>query len=582
MKQSHRLAWLLGVTTFLGGLIFLWRLGAVGQLDETPALFAAAGRAMADTGDWLTPRVNGHPRFDKPVLIYWLIGGLSLLPRHWDPLGSLAANLPSALAMLAVMLALVVTMLKLEPQPSYSRALSAALAFGLSPLVLLWGRVAVSDPLLTACLAFALLGFWRTYASGSRLRPWGSWIFLGLAILTKGPVALLIAASCLGLFGLWQRDFARLIRLLAPGRGLLVSVAVAAPWYSLELWREGKPFLDSFFGYHNFQRFSQVVNHHSGPWWFFLAVLLIASLPATPLLLLGIHQELRAFQQPRPTEGSLGRFACCWLLGVMLLFSFSATKLASYILPGLPAMALLIGLACGSRQLLNVARWFSVALAALLGIGFLMAPIWLPLINDPEMPGLSSQLLLNGAVQRSGICFLAAALFGVISQIWQLKRIPWLLAFQLPLVVWPLLGLVPTAELIDQIRQRPVRYVAALVLQHIRPGEALAMAGINKPSLHYYTKKVVVYEGRPASGLRNLGERLRPTSQQDLAINFLLVIDRTTAKQYFWQRLPHQKLAAEGIYELWRVPRHAAYEQAKRLAAAGVASTWQLQNPERY
>ena len=102
MKQSHRLAWLLGVTTFLGGLIFLWRLGAVGQLDETPALFAAAGRAMADTGDWLTPRVNGHPRFDKPVLIYWLIGGLSLLPRHWDPLGSLAANLPSALAMLAV------------------------------------------------------------------------------------------------------------------------------------------------------------------------------------------------------------------------------------------------------------------------------------------------------------------------------------------------------------------------------------------------------------------------------------------------------------------------------------------------
>jgi hypothetical protein len=135
------------------------------------------------------------------------------------------------------------------------------------------------------------------------------------------------------------------------------------------------------------------------------------------------------------------------------------------------------------------------------------------LINDPEMPGLSSQLLLNGAVQRSGFCFLAAALFGVLSQIWQLKSVPWLLAFQLPLVVWPLVGLVPTAELIDQIRQRPVRYMAALVLQHIRPGEALAMAGINKPSLHYYTNQVVVYEGRPASGLRNLGERLRPTQQ---------------------------------------------------------------------
>ncbi|NDG01463.1 MAG: glycosyltransferase family 39 protein, partial [Synechococcaceae bacterium WBB_32_011] len=81
LQQSHRLAWLLGLTIALGALLFLWRLGAVGQLDETPALFAAAGRAMADSGDWLTPRVNGHPRFDKPVLIYWLIGGLSLLPR---------------------------------------------------------------------------------------------------------------------------------------------------------------------------------------------------------------------------------------------------------------------------------------------------------------------------------------------------------------------------------------------------------------------------------------------------------------------------------------------------------------------
>lgn len=109
MTRSPRLLWLLGLTAALGALLFIWRLGSIGQVDETPALFAAAGRAMADSGDWLTPRVNGHPRFDKPVLIYWLIGGLSLLPRSWDPLGSWAASLPSALAMVVVMLALVLT-----------------------------------------------------------------------------------------------------------------------------------------------------------------------------------------------------------------------------------------------------------------------------------------------------------------------------------------------------------------------------------------------------------------------------------------------------------------------------------------
>ena len=58
----------------LGLALCCWQLGATGLVDETPPLFAAAGRAMARTGDWLTPRVNGLPRFDKPPLVYWLMG----------------------------------------------------------------------------------------------------------------------------------------------------------------------------------------------------------------------------------------------------------------------------------------------------------------------------------------------------------------------------------------------------------------------------------------------------------------------------------------------------------------------------
>jgi 4-amino-4-deoxy-L-arabinose transferase-like glycosyltransferase len=574
VKQSHRLAWLLGVTTLMGAFLFLWRLHAVGQWDETPALFAAAGRAMADTGDWLTPRVNGHPRFDKPVLIYWLIGFFSLLPPHLDPLGSLAANLPSALAMIAVMLMLAFTVFKFQPQANFTNSLMAALAFGLSPLVLLWGRVSVSDPLLTACIAIALLGFWQCYAKGAGPWLWGSWIFLGLAILTKGPVALLIAASCLVCFGLWQGDFSRLISQIAPGRGLSLSLVVATPWYLLELWREGKPFLDSFFGYHNLQRFNQVVNHHSGPWWFFIPVLIIASLPATPLLLLGLSEQFKNFRQPCEPANSLARFACCWLLGVMLIFSTSATKLVSYLLPALPAMALLIGLSGGNKLENKRAFWGSVLIAALMGVGFLFAPIWLPLINDPEMPGFATQLLDSGAVERSGFCFLAAALIGGGTKS--------LLGLQLPLLLWPMVGLVPSAEITDKIRQQPVRAVAAVVRKQIRPGEVLAMVGINKPSLHYYTNQVVIYEGRPASGLRNLGERLQVNRQEPAVESFLLVIDRTTASQPFWKVVDHQLLTRQGIYELWRVPRMTIQQQAKLLATQGVVSTWQQPNPERY
>jgi hypothetical protein len=147
-----------------------------------------------------------------------------------------------------------------------------------------------------------------------------------------------------------------------------------------------------------------------------------------------------------------------------------------------------------------------------------------------------------------------------------------------------LFGLVPTAELIDQIRQRPVRVIAAAVQKQMRSGEALAMVGINKPSLHYYTKQVVIYEGRPASGLRNLGERLQleETKKTKQAASLLLVIDKTTASQSFWQLVPRSVLASQGVYQLWRVQRSALQQQAGRLAAAGVPSTWQLPNPERY
>ena len=93
---------------FLGILICIWDLGSTGLVDETPPLFAAASRAMSGTGNWLTPRVNGLNRFDKPPLIYWLMGFFYSLPgqNSWDPLGTWAARLPSGISTLIMMIAL--------------------------------------------------------------------------------------------------------------------------------------------------------------------------------------------------------------------------------------------------------------------------------------------------------------------------------------------------------------------------------------------------------------------------------------------------------------------------------------------
>ena len=105
INTKNRFLTLLVILIF-GIIIFLLGLGSTGLVDETPPLFAAAGKAMSESGDWLTPKVNGIFRFDKPPLIYWLMGLFYSLPKNevWDNFGTISARLPSALASLFLML----------------------------------------------------------------------------------------------------------------------------------------------------------------------------------------------------------------------------------------------------------------------------------------------------------------------------------------------------------------------------------------------------------------------------------------------------------------------------------------------
>ncbi|MBD2550226.1 glycosyltransferase family 39 protein [Microcystis elabens FACHB-917] len=621
-RQRRRL---LLITLVLGLALFAWQLGSTGLVDETPPLFAASARAMVETGDWLIPRVNGLPRYDKPPLVYWLMGLVYALPGqpHWNPLGTWAARFPSALAAIGVMLALADTLLRWpqpQPQPASASAsasdsaghpsaaalerpgltaLTAALAFSLSPLVLAWGRTAVSDSLFSGLVALALLLCWQAYADPSR-RWWLPWPVLGLAVLAKGPVAVVLLGLTLLLFGWLQADIAGLWRRLRPLRGLVLTALVAGPWYVLALISEGRPFWDSFFGYHNLQRFTEVVNRHLQPWWFFVPVMLVASLPASPLLLVGLARAIGPLRRswcptwPQPPAASLARFAACWLLAVLLFFTAAATKLPSYWLPATPAAGLLIALAArtawsgaGSRRWDRWAWGLSLLLACGLGLVFLAAPLWLPLIQDPEMPMLAEELRGSPLAPVVAACWLLAALLGWITR---RRRPPLrLLALQLPLVLFVPGALVPLWSVGDRLRGEPVRRMAAALQREGRPQEPVAMVGVLKPSLHYYGRRVVLYEGIGVEGPLNLADRLRrerragqrPSTPQEQP-TVLVVIDQTTARAPFWRHLGASELARAGIYRLWRLDRRRLEEAVALLRQKGFAPDWQDSRPERY
>jgi 4-amino-4-deoxy-L-arabinose transferase-like glycosyltransferase len=585
---------LIALVAGTGAIVFLLGLGDTGVVDETPALFAASARRMVETGDWLVPWVNGLPRYDKPPLVYWLMALAHALPGQatWDPLGSLAARLPSALASIAVMLALADTVRR-WPQTDApiegcrGLPLAAALAFALSPLALVWGRTEVSDALFSALLAISLLLAWRRYAAAKE--PWWScWPPLALATLTKGPVALVLAAITLGLFAALQRDLRRLRQRLKPLLGLTLTLLLAAPWYLLVLAREGEPYWRSFFGYHNLQRFSRVVNNHQQSWWYFGAVMLLASLPWTPLLLLGLKRALLPLRPPPAPEHSLLRFAACWLLAVLLFFSLAATKLPSYWLPATPAAALLVSLASGTLPPSRAGRALacSALLLLLIAAGLAAAPLWVPWIEDPTIPDLQATLLDGRWFALGATATVAAALLsaGAASPRPALRLAQSQLAL---LLLVP--QLLPLARRLDQLRGAPVRTLAAVAAQQRQQGESLAMVGLMKPSLHYYSRATVIYEGRSPVGLLNLVDRLaneRRPGLQPTAVaiqpSMLVVIDRGTSELPHWQGWQGVELAARHPYQLLRLDRSWLEQRAQRLLQEGHAISWRESRPERY
>ena len=583
-----------------GVIIFFLELGKTGLVDETPPLFAAAARTMSESGDWLTPKVNGMFRFDKPPLIYWLMSFFYSLPKNeiWDSLGTLSARLPSALGSLFLMLMIGDTLFY-WPQKGDRQFLTpivASLGFALSPLIIIWSRTAVSDALLTGTLGISLLLFWRRMASENNDQCISAWVFLGFAILTKGPVAFVLAALTITSFLFCQKNWERLLGKINPMKGLLITILISIPWYILEFIKEGKPFWDSFFGYHNFQRYTSVVNNHAEPFWFFLYIMLIASLPFTPFLCHGIFETFKDFLKSSKKNSivseTLYTYSLCWLISVLTFFSISATKLPSYWLPAIPAAAILISNSFISLKNSNKKNYFYLWLSSILiffGISlvFFFSNLWLSLINDPEMPNLVSELISSGIIFKAKLFLSSFTLFAII--LFSLKSKNIFLYLQILLLIGQFFLMSPIRKLADTSRQLPLRNISKLI-SDIREGkETLAMIGIRKPSLHYYSRQIVIYEPNTQEGLINLSDRLNNDRRKNYEDqpdydykSLLVVIDDYSLDKFHWANINHQKLGEFGIYNLWRIQKSDLNKHADFLVNNGYEPNWKNREVEKF
>ncbi|WP_208345252.1 ArnT family glycosyltransferase, partial [Aetokthonos hydrillicola] len=186
-----------------------WNLGSIGLIDETEPLFAEASRQMFVTGDWITPFFDGETRFDKPALIYWCqaIAYSIFGVNEW------AVRLPSAIAATGVIFLGFYTIhrhlaqevdFKHPLKPWLTAALGASV-MALNPEMIIWGRTGVSDMLLTGCMGSGLLCFFLGYSNNNQSSRFNKWylafyVLIAGAILTKGPVGIVLPGLIIGIF----------------------------------------------------------------------------------------------------------------------------------------------------------------------------------------------------------------------------------------------------------------------------------------------------------------------------------------------------------------------------------------------
>ena len=336
--------------------ILLWGIGlstrSITRPDE--GRYAEISREMSLSHNWVTPRLNAIPYFEKPPLQYWA-GAISMQALGPTPL---AARLWSALmGLLGCFL-----VWRAGNRLLGARAgLYGALVLGSGVYYVILGHINTLDMGVSVWMAAALFAFLRAQVEDRRwmMVAWGA---AAAALLSKGLMALVLPGITLVLYSLLTRD-ASVWKRLDPVRGLLILIALAGPWFLL-CAQANPDFLHFFFIHEHVQRFMSTVHQRVEPAWYFIPILLAGLLPWTGQLWAALR---RPFAPSETTAFSPPKFLALYVLVVLVFFSLSGSKLPSYILPAFPALALLIGNVLSRQKTFpHSALWLGLGWAALL------------------------------------------------------------------------------------------------------------------------------------------------------------------------------------------------------------------------
>ena len=538
LKTAAKTGWALLIPLTLY-VCYFSHLGAVGFVGPDEPRYAWIARDMAETGDWVTPRLYGKPWFEKPPLLYWgaalsfklfgvseaaarlpsavcaLLATLALAWLAWRLYGAETARwllllLPTAVGMmgfshaaatdmpfsgmLTIAMVCAALVLGLLPPPRAGSA-SADSPIGAHNAVPRPGQaVSVSDP-------GAGLAPLAATTSAARSTPWLALIlfgvFLGLAVLAKGPAAIVLSGGAVFFWVLFTRRFGDAFRLFHPA-AVAAFCLTALPWYIL-CARRNPDFLRIFIIEHNFKRYLTPEFQHLQPFWFYLPVLLVAFLPWTTLFLWSSLAGTRIVWRTRSIPAATW-FFICWAGFCVVFFSVSRSKLPGYVLPAVPAIGVLMARDVDRRLQQKIAA----ARGLCLGLSLTLAALGVVAGLEGEKIPFDTDIRPASAVlQFYALMVLAGIAVGILAVLRRVRVAIVLGAIALPAFLTS--GTTNWGELDEGVSARPV----ALEAKRSFPGDLLEGASTYKLqrglkfALNFYFRRELP-EWSPPGGRRGI------------------------------------------------------------------------------
>jgi len=388
---AQRIGWAILILLTLY-ICYFSHLGVIGFVGPDEPRYAWIARDMAESGDWVTPRLYGKPWFEKPPLLYW--GGAVFFKLFGDRAPETAARLPSAISALLATLALAWLAWR-----TYGEECARWLLLLLPTSVGMIGfsHAAATDMpfagMLTIAMVCAAVVLGLVQNENTPILPHTPWLalllfgfFLGLAVLAKGPAGIILTGGAVFFWAIFTKRWRDVFRLLHPA-AIAAFCVTALPWYIL-CARRNPDFFRIFIIEHNFKRYLTPEFQHIQPFWFYIPILFLGFIPWAIFILPAAKSIFRIIEQSASRRAFL-ILLISWVLFPLLFFSSSHSKLPGYILPVFPPFALLVATSIRPAALSKKIQWAALAIGStLIACGALISPAvrWLDVGRTYNFP----------------------------------------------------------------------------------------------------------------------------------------------------------------------------------------------------